>query len=197
MTSEKQTPRFRNNTDIDVSKDGVDYINIYSRGKTRLGRNLSHFARTPFVHPYFGPFESMEGFWFYMKTGKVHDQLRYLYGNRAKQYGKGLPTKYDADFKEDILAGNYQKILQNDGLRQAFLNSELPLTHYYLFEQQVDASMIESSVMRKSIVIFPKNSDWLIDGLEEIRTEMKQGLVPKCWTNAAKRYVSNAVDGVS
>lgn len=193
MTSTKQTPRFRNSSEIDVSKDGVDYINIYSRGKTRLGRNLSHFARTPFIHPYFGPFESMEGFWFYMKTGKIHDQLRYLYGNRAKQYGKNLATKYDVDFKEDILAGNYQKIIQNDGLRQAFINSELPLTHYYLFEQQVDAFMDVG--VRKSIVIFPKNSDWLIDGLEEIRIAMKQDQVPECWTNAAKRYVSNVTDG--
>jgi hypothetical protein len=192
-TTAISTPRFRKMSDIDPTKDGVDFINIYSQGKTGIGKKLSHFAHTPFTHPFFGPFESMEGFWFYMKTGKQHDQLRSLYGNRAKQYGKQLKTIHYAEFKEDILAGNYQKIIQDEALCQAFINSDLPLTHYYLFKRGVsEQSAMDSKI--PPLVIFPKNSDWLIDGLEDIRTALKQKRIPNCWTQASRRYVSDATD---
>lgn len=38
--------------------DGVDHINIYSRGRTPLGQALSNFAHTPFEHPKDGKFAS-------------------------------------------------------------------------------------------------------------------------------------------
>lgn len=194
MNAQVQQKKFRSSADVDPEKDGVDFINIYSQGRTRLGRNLSHFARSQFVHPYFGPFQSMEGFWFYMKTGKKFDELRYLYGIRAKQLGRTLRTVHYPEFHEDILAGNYQKLLQDDGLRQAFTESTLPLTHYYLFKPKVAE---HSNSQIKPVVIFPKNSDWLIDGLEDIRNALKERRVPDCWTNAAKRYTSDVTDKVN
>lgn len=189
MSKPTPTKMFRKASDIDPSKDGVDYLNMYSNCVTRLGKKLSHFALTPFVHPYFGPFKSMEGFWFYMRTGKQHDSLRYLYGLRAKGEGKQLPMVHNPNFQEDILAGNYQKIIQDEGLLKSFITSTLPLTHFYLFHQKSDTGEILGR-----IVVFPKNSDWLIDGMEDIRTALKEGNVPQCWTNAAMRYVSDATD---
>lgn len=181
--------RFRKASEIDYTKDGTDFINMYSNCLTRLGRELSHFARTPFVHPYFGPFESMEGFWFFMKTGKCSDELRYLYGIRAKAFGKTMPMVNNPHFQEDILAGNYQKIIQHKGLIDSFSASTLPLTHFYLFRQKNDVS-----ATLKPIVIFPRNSDWLIDGMEEIRVSLKRKEIPECWSNASKRYVSDITD---
>ena len=32
---------------IDPSKDGIDHINIYSKGKTELGKYLSNFTYAP------------------------------------------------------------------------------------------------------------------------------------------------------
>lgn len=180
---------YRTAADIDPKKDGVEYINMYSNCVTRLGQKLSHFARTPFVHPYFGPFESMEGFWYYMKTGKCQDSLRYLYGLRAKTAGRKFPKVNNPNFHEDILAGNWQKIIQDKGLTDSFTSSVLPLTHFYLFSQE--NSNIKNP---KRIVIFPRNSDWLIDGMEEIRSCLKAGIVPEFWTNASKRYVSDTTD---
>lgn len=185
--------KFRKADEIDPDKDGIDFINMYSQCATRLGRRLSHFARTPFIHPFFGPFESLEGFWFYIKTNKQYDELRYKYGIHAKREGKMLAktsTVHNPNFQEDILAGNYQKIIQDKGLLQSFKASELPLTHFYLFRRDTD----NPEVSLKPIVIFPRNSDWLIDGLEDIRESLKAGVVPECWVNASKRYVSETTD---
>lgn len=43
-----------------ATTDGIDHINIYSKGKTTLGRMLSNFACTPFTHPEDGKFASIE-----------------------------------------------------------------------------------------------------------------------------------------
>jgi hypothetical protein len=46
-------------------EDGVTHINIYSKGKTELGRWLTNFSYSPFNHPEYGKFLSMEGFWYW------------------------------------------------------------------------------------------------------------------------------------
>lgn len=189
MTNSAKARPYRKASEIDPAQDGILYINMYSNCVTRLGKKLSHFADTPFIHPYFGPFKSMEGFWFYMKTGKCHDSLRYLYGIKAKAVGKELDVIHNPHFQEDILAGNYQKIIQSEGLMNSFSSSTLPLTHFYLFKQKCDPQ-----ALLKPVVVFPKNSDWLIDGMEAIRLSLKACEVPECWVNASKRYVSDATD---
>lgn len=159
-----------------ASNDGVDHINIYSNGKTELGRLLTHFAHKPFVHPYFGPFASMEGLWYFIRNGGVDENLRYLSGIKAKKLGKLSKAKWYADFRSDILAANYQKIIQNEDIRSAMIASELPFDHYYLFGPN-------------KVLVTPRDSQWLIDGFEEIRTALKAGEVPKCWIEAEQRYI--------
>lgn len=159
--------------------DGLNHINVYSKGKTKLGQFLTHFAHTPFNHPHFGKFQSMEGFWYYLRCGG-NDNLRCLVGFEAKKYGKTLPMKlYDnpEEFHEDILGGNYQKIIQDDKLKEAFISSHLPLLHYYTYGSE-----------DKTVVIEPQDSIWLMEGLEEIRTALKNDEVPQCWRNSQKRY---------
>lgn len=177
-----------NSTLPSPSNDGVDHINIYSNAKTELGRKLSHFPFTPFTHPYFGPFKSMEGFWYWLKAEKKDDVLRNLCGFKAKQYGRGLEKKKLDDFKtgialfqEDILAANYQKIIQNPSILQMLCDSDLPFQHYYLFGPA-------------DLQVNSKGSDWLISGMDAIRTALKENQVPACWTNAEKRYSSQVTD---
>ena len=57
---------------INPDNDGIDHINTYSKGKTELGKLLTNFAHTPFVHPKYGEFQSVEGFWYFKKTGYSH-----------------------------------------------------------------------------------------------------------------------------
>lgn len=52
-------------------EDGVTHINIYSKGKTELGRWLTNFSYSPFNHPEYGKFLSMEGFWCWVSTGMM------------------------------------------------------------------------------------------------------------------------------
>jgi hypothetical protein len=35
----------------DPTTDGIDHINIYSKGYTKLGRLLSNFTKSEFTHP--------------------------------------------------------------------------------------------------------------------------------------------------
>jgi hypothetical protein len=159
-----------------TDKDGVDHINIHSVGKTELGRVLSHFAHTPFTHPYFGPFYSMEGFWYFARSGFVESRLRYLSGYRAKQVGRDLDYKWYKDFKEDIIAANYQKIIQHENIRDLMIASELPFDHYYTFGPN-------------SFHVTPQSTEWLVQGFEDIRLALKEGVVPSCWLESEKRYL--------
>lgn len=159
-----------------VDKDGVDHINIHSMGRTQLGKLLSHFAHTPFTHPYFGPFYSIEGFWYFARSGFVESRMRYLSGFRAKQVGKELPYHRYKDFKEDIIAANYQKIIQNEHIRELVIASDLPFDHYYTFGPN-------------SLHVTPKSTSWLVEGFEDIRAALKEGVVPSVWLEAEKRYL--------
>ena len=160
--------------------DGVTHINIHSRAKTELGKLLSHFAHTPFTHPYIGPFYSMEGFWYFARCGfneKIGNKLHYLSGFRAKQTGRDLPPIRYEHFKEDILAANYQKIIQHEHIREMMIKSELPFDHYYTFGPN-------------NRCVCPKETGWLVEGFEDIRTALKEGVVPQVWINAEKRYLA-------
>lgn len=63
--------------------DGLDHINIYSKGKTILGKYLSHFTKVKIRTIYHGTFLSVEGYWYWLLTR--NDNLRSLYGFEAKK----------------------------------------------------------------------------------------------------------------
>lgn len=77
---------------FDPAMDGVDHINVYSRGRTGLGRVLTNFAHTPFTVPEHGTFASVEGYWYWLQcpAGAARERLRPLHGHRAKQIGREL-----------------------------------------------------------------------------------------------------------
>ena len=59
------------------STDGIDHINIYSKGKTSLGRWLSNFAKSP-IETEDGHFDSIEGYWYWYWLSSKDDTLRAL-----------------------------------------------------------------------------------------------------------------------
>jgi len=144
------------------TNDGIDHINIYSRGVTKLGRALSNFARSPFIHSEYGEFESMEGFWYWIATNKKHDILRSLYGYQAKKVGMSFKRVEIEGFDSMMIEAIKMKIDQNKALRQAVYNSTLPFTHYYHYGD-----------MNNCKVIRTKSGDWLAEVLEGIRKELK------------------------
>ena len=139
--------------------DGIDHINIYSKGKTELGRLLTNFAHTPFTfHPY-GEFASVEAFWYYTKTGFLHSQLKHLHGFKAKEEGKKYPIIHNSKFEEIILEAIRCKLRQNKYLRELLTNSTLPLTHYYAYGTPFNWKVIPQT-----------KYDWQIEEISRIRS---------------------------
>lgn len=115
------------------TEDGIDHINIYSRGHTELGQYLSNFAYTP-IKTEDGRFNSIEGYWYWLNTH--NDKLRLLYGFKAKSFGKELDKTIIIDeerFQNKIRNACWIKIHSNEYYLNMFVHSSLPFTHYYVF----------------------------------------------------------------
>lgn len=118
---------------LKASGDGSTHINVYSLGATELGRKLTNFAKTPFTHPVYGKFESMEGYWHYLSTGMIHNLLKSKYGNEAKVSARRLAKVWYPEFESEIIQGLHCKLSQNPDIYTMLMQSTLPLTHYYIF----------------------------------------------------------------
>jgi hypothetical protein len=147
--------------------DGTDHINIYSAGKTLLGKALSNFAFCTLVVPEDGAFNSIEGYWYFLLTPEDRqgrEKLRDLWGFEAKKHGQNLvggdwPAPKDLNqFKVKIKLSMKCKIDQNPVIKEMLIKSELPFTHYYVFDGKC---------------IRAKGCKWIIDEWERIRKELK------------------------
>lgn len=149
---------------FDPSEDGFTHLNIYSKARTKLGRDLSNFSYFPFVLEPYGKFDSVEGFWYWYLTGQKHDDLRHLSGAKAKAQGK----KYNGDRDEYILTDEtigvmqdaiMAKIMQHPALMESLKNSTLPFCHYYVYFGKV---------------VMVQGSEWFNETFENIRTVLKE-----------------------
>lgn len=151
-------------------EDGKTHINTYSRGRTKLGRSLSNFARYPFIHPEDGYFESVEGYWYYISTNRQFDDLRIVSNYDAKKLGQQLSKKhgrryFDEKDKNDVLEAIRCKLRQNKDLLKEFTYSTLPFVHYYVYGDKNNYK----------IQTFPEYQ-YVMDEMERIR-----GLCKKRW----------------
>lgn len=146
---------------INPNDDGVDHINIYSKGRTELGKLLSNFWALGFLHPLHGYFVSMEGFYYYVSTGFKHEELKKLFGYRAKINGREKERIYCEDFEVIVREGLNLKVEQNPELKKLLKESSLPFKHYYVYGKDPYK------------VIEVKGHDWLIDGYTSIREKLK------------------------
>ena len=139
---------------IDPEKDGIDHINIYSKGKTELGRFLTNFAHTPFETSEDGKFASIEGYWYWLSVRD--EKLRDLSGFSAKKYGQeaeGLDWLESEEFKTKIKNAIIRKIeLYNR--TEDVVYSNLPFDHYYNFGGKI---------------VKPKEGQWIIDFFNGLR----------------------------
>lgn len=116
--------------------DGVDHINIYSKGKTELGRMLSNFYHAPFEMPELGVFNTIEGLWYYQL--KPVEDFKVLNGFECKSLGKRLKLSNDrlngedlTKFKYNIRKAMWIKANTYENIRIALMSCKLPLEHYY------------------------------------------------------------------
>ena len=149
------------NNKINPEKDGVEFINMYSKAKTSMGRMISNFYHFP-IETEDGHFESVEGYWYWLSlpVNKKTEIMRRLYGYKAKQTGRELRQEYgeenlrfDDRFEEKILAAIRYKVERNKNLIKDKYK-DLPIIHYYTFDGKV-FDVTED---------FP----WLVNGITEI-----------------------------
>ncbi len=116
-------------------EDGITHINVYSKGKTELGRLLSNFADTPFKHPSLGYFRTVEGYWYYIVTGQ--ERFRTMLGWEAKSEGKKSLSIREHPDQEELLEAYTAKLNYNPKIKEMLLSCNLPLTHYYIYNNVV------------------------------------------------------------
>ncbi len=115
------------------ANDGTDHVNVWSRGQTLLGRMSSNFAHTPFHHPEHGFFQSVEGFWYWLGTGRQHALLQQLHGYSAKAAGLKFDQVPVDDFEDQVIRAIFYKVQQTPLLRQLLEANTLPLAHYFVY----------------------------------------------------------------
>lgn len=120
---------------MDPDKDGVDHINVYSKGKTELGRLLSNFADTPFELPNYGKFRTVEGYWYWTMTGM--EEFRNLLGWQCKQLGKNAKYKRTHPTESELLEAYRAKLEAHPDILGMLKTNTLPLTHYYVYFNKV------------------------------------------------------------
>jgi len=150
--------------------DGVDHINIYSKGRTELGKLLSNFSFSPFRYEPYGLFNSVEGFWYYYFSGCKHNDLRTLSGYMAKKIGKRYKAEKDhviTDEEKEIILGAIRcKLKQNREILDMLVENTLPLTHYYYYGE-----------LDNPKVYYMDEYSWITDEIERIRLLMIKKLI--------------------
>ena len=120
--------------------DGVTHINIYSKAETEVGKWLSNFSYTPIRLPGEGSFLCIEAYWYWLLT--KDERLRGLRGISAKHLGKSLKSKHKPidGFEDKIKKAIDIKLKSNLDLCRVLCTSNLPLCHYFTYEdKRVDA----------------------------------------------------------
>ena len=137
--------------------DGIDHINIYSKGQTELGRWLSNFAFSP-IETKDGHFNSIEGYWYWLISNNVEkEKLREVFGWNAKDLGRKLTTAdydFSKEFSDKIKEAISIKLQSNIIMLKILKESILPFAHYYVYGTKI---------------VQPKNCEWIIEHIENIR----------------------------
>lgn len=119
---------------FDAAEDGKTHVNVFTRGQTKMGRAMSNFQECNIEHPFFGRFRSLEGLWYYLKTGRNTELFRILNGYDARKQGKPRETVKYPLFTKMFKLGMVEKLAKNKELQEELVKNELPLVHYYVYQ---------------------------------------------------------------
>lgn len=136
------------------NEDGLTHINVYSKGKTDIGKWLSNFSYSP-IETVDGSFNSIEGYWYWLSC--KDDSLRKLHGWKAKSVGRSLGGEdwvFDDDFRLKIKKALQIKLESYPKKYKELKQTTLPLVHYYNFYGRI---------------IVPNGCEWIIQYLEVLR----------------------------
>lgn len=145
---------------IDLNRnDGVKHIRIDNRGKTQLGRMLDSQYMSPFEIPGLGTFNSTEGLWYYISMKRPPEDFRVLRGNLCRKLIRELKDRNEhhrverRNFYEIIEYGTYAKIMQNEDLKQRFIENELPMLRFFMRSRNGQNSLMIESTSRAVVFL--------------------------------------------
>jgi len=154
---------------LDPKNDGVDHINVYSKGATELGRLLTNFSKHDFTVQN-ESFSSLETWWYWELlreagvVGKWYNQelsteanqlmteLRYSWGARAKVIGTKLTAMFIAnrgapseEFRKRYAEAAAARLQADLKLIRLLRDSHLPLVHYYWYGRADKIKVIQDT----------------------------------------------------
>lgn len=141
---------------VSPETDGYDHLRIHPRAATMLGRALWHGAHSEFVHPEHGVFQSLEGYWQWLRTGMRHDSLRNQYGQKAFSMGCRYETVPNKQFRAHVCDAIHARIQQTPRVVALMLLSDVPLLQYNDDSYQGD-------------YVVTHQWDWCLQALEHAR----------------------------
>lgn len=134
---------------IDGNKDGIEFVNVYYHGKTKLGRFLSNMHYAP-IHTPYGRFDTIEGYWHYLALPDNcpdKEQLMTVDGFHARKIGRALRERYGTverdDFETLISDALSEKLSSytDDWEEEYGKIGKLPLKHYYVLNNGKTVNM--------------------------------------------------------
>lgn len=171
---------------VDPETDGYDHIRIHPRAHTYLGRAMWHGARSPFRHPRYGQFASMEAYWQWLRTGRRHEHLRSLYGKRAYSCGLRHDTVPMHGFRRAIVEGLSCRIEQSASTLMLLRMSTLPFLQYSNDDDGSDYTVI-------------RTWDWYTQSLERRRLHIQRrlGTTPQPFEFPMSQLLIESISGFS
>jgi hypothetical protein len=151
-----------------IGEDGVDHINIWENGLTDIGKALSPEVNMPFVHPVYGPFKSMIGFSYWVRSEFKDERMRNLYGKKAFIIGEKLNLVHVPNYRVLYMQALYALVTSYPGLVESLFTLEQPIDSYYLYGDL-------------NTRIRTWNANWLIPGITEIIVAIKNQAAPDFW----------------
>jgi hypothetical protein len=121
-------------------------------------------------HSKYGWFATIEGFWFWLSTGKRHNELRVLNGFQSRKFGRAQDRmEMDAsEFQRDIKEVIVSKLINSPVLQELLMDTgSVPLVHYYYYGKNDNFK-----------VIVPEGHQWQMDFWQQCRTALQNGMHP-------------------
>lgn len=150
---------------LQICDDGISHCNVYTKGLTKLGRGMSNLSDANIDHPRYGLFRTLEGLWYFLKSGMTDDWFRLMSGYDCRKRGKTITTVWNNNFHRDFKIGIVLKILASDELREDLKASTLPFVHYYYYGKTPD----------KMKLVVPKGHEWQMEFWDSMRRQLKEG----------------------
>lgn len=153
--------------------DGIDHINIHFWAQTPLGKLLATETECRFIHPDFGPFKSIEGFYFWVSHFGVPDTVRDAFGTKINKRFGTFKQRRLSNLKELLFTAHIAKISQHHQLVKMMRECTLPFTSYYVNE--------------RGLVIEIFKRQYLTDFLDAYRNHLRTGASPESFVYKKKK----------